>query len=129
MCLTILWVGFLLLLCFVVGHKKGMSLVETQTRVFTLFAFSAWFKLLSVRSEERSFFKSGSIFRNKYLVCGLALGVLLHAAVLYLPPLNSIFHTVPLPAQTLGILLLLSSSILWLDEIYKLLARKGIIHH
>ncbi|MES2344992.1 MAG: HAD-IC family P-type ATPase [Chlamydiota bacterium] len=127
MCLTILWVGFLLLLCFVIEHRRGLPLIQIQTEVFTLFAFSAWFKLFSVRSGERSFFTSGSILKNRYLVLGLSLGILLHAAVLYLPFLNTIFHTVPLQASTISILLLASSSILWLDEFYKLLARKGLI--
>lgn len=124
MCLTILWIGVLLLGCFIFLHKRKAPLIEMQTTVFTLFAFSAWFKLFSICTGDRSIFKSGSIFKNKYLAIGLGIGIALHAAVLYIPPMNEIFHTVPLSAGTVGILLLLGSTILWIDEIRILFSKK-----
>lgn len=119
MSLTIVWVGLLLLMTFIYEDSQGQPLVQVRTEVFTLFAFCAWFKLLSIRAEERSAFKTGSLFRNRYLAIGLGLGILLHAAVLYIPSLNHVFHTVPLNALTLAVLLVIASTTLWLDELRK----------
>ena len=35
--------------------------------------------------------------RNRWLLGGLAVSVLLQVVVLYAPPMNTLFHTVPLP--------------------------------
>lgn len=49
----------------------------------------------------------------------------LQAAVLYLPPMNALFHTVPLPPASLLPLLALASLVLWAEEVRKLRARGG----
>lgn len=54
---------------------------------------------------------------------GLAASVLLQLAVLYLPLLNAMFHTVPLPLDTLLPLLVVASVVLWVEEGRKALAR------
>lgn len=119
MILTILWVGGLLFGVFLYQERRHHLPIEhIQTQVFTLFAFCAWFKLLSVRVGDRSALNL-SFLKNRYLVIGLALSIVLHLAVLYLPILNHLFHTVPLSASSLGILLLLASTTLFLDELRK----------
>jgi calcium-translocating P-type ATPase len=119
MIVTILWIGGLLLAVFFYQEKRNHLPIEyVQTQVFTLFAFCAWFKLLSVRVGERSALNL-NFLKNRYLAIGLALSVVLHLAVLYLPILNRLFHTVPLSAGTLGVLLLLASTTLFLDELRK----------
>lgn len=55
---------------------------------------------------------------------GLLLSVLLQALVLYAPPLNALFHTVPLPPSTLLALLALASLVLWVEEARKMLVRR-----
>jgi hypothetical protein len=60
--------------------------------------------------------------RNPWLLGGLGLSVLLQALVLFAPPLNTLFHTTPLPVQTLLRLVLLASRVLWVEEL-----RKGIV--
>ena len=63
------------------------------------------------------------MLRNRWLIGGLALSVLLQGLVLYAPPMNTLFHTVPPPPETLLPLVLLASSVLWAEEVRKLIAR------
>ena len=43
--------------------------------------------------------------------------------MLYAPPMNALFHTVPLPPAALLPLLALASAVLWAEELRKLLVR------
>jgi Ca2+-transporting ATPase len=47
------------------------------------------------------------------------MSMLLQGLVLYAPPLNALFHTVPLPPGSLLPLLLLASTVLWAEELRK----------
>jgi hypothetical protein len=44
--------------------------------------------------------------------------------VLYWSPLSALFHTVALPAETLGLMLVLASAALWVEEVRKFIARR-----
>jgi Ca2+-transporting ATPase len=63
------------------------------------------------------------VLDNRWLIGGLALSVLLQGLVLYAPPMNALFHTVPLPAEALLPLLALASAVLWAEELRKLAVR------
>jgi magnesium-transporting ATPase (P-type) len=102
--------------------QHGVPLDTVRTEVFTLVAVSQWFNMLNCQSATASALALG-VLRNRWLVGGLLLSVLLQAAVLYLPALNTMFHTVPLSAQALLPLLALASSVLWVEEARKALAR------
>jgi Ca2+-transporting ATPase len=56
------------------------------------------------------------------------LTLLLQIAVIYVPAMNTIFHTQPLPIFDLAVCLALSSLVLWAVEIEKLLMRRGFIY-
>lgn len=62
------------------------------------------------------------------MLAAVLLTLLLQLAVIYLPALNDIFHTQPLPMFDLVICLLLSSLVLVAVEIEKWLVRRGIIY-
>jgi hypothetical protein len=59
--------------------------------------------------------------RNRWLLGGLSLSAwLLQALVLYVPPMNALFHTVPLPpASLLPLLLGWPAVVLWAEELRK----------
>jgi Ca2+-transporting ATPase len=101
----------------------GAPIEVVRTETFTLLAFGQWFNLLNCRSATRSAL-AGGLLANRWLVVGLAASFLLQALVLYAPPLNALFHTVPLPLSTLGVLILASSSVLWVEEARKLWVRR-----
>ena len=101
---------------------SGAAIELVRTEVFTLVAVTQWFNMLNCQSATASALRGG-LLRNPWLVGGLALAVLLQGLVLYAPPLNALFHTVPLPAATLWPLLALASTVLWVEEARKLWAR------
>lgn len=92
-----------------------------QTETFTLLAICAWLNVLNCRSETKSVFQI-SLFSSPLLAIGLALGVLLQLAVLYIPWLQQVFHTEPLSAFQFLRLIVLGSCTLWVEE-----ARKGLL--
>jgi len=100
----------------------GAPLDLVRTEVFTLVAVTQWFNMLNCQSATASVLGLG-LLRNPWLLGGLSLSVLLQAAVLYLAPLNALFHTVPLPPASLLPLLALASSVLWAEEGRKLIVR------
>jgi hypothetical protein len=63
------------------------------------------------------------IFRNRWLLGGLSLSILLQGAVLYWPPLNELFHTVPIPLANLLPIVAVASLVLWVEEARKLVVR------
>jgi Ca2+-transporting ATPase len=98
------------------------ALVRTET--FTVLAMCQWFNVLNCRSATRSALGRG-LLSNPWLAGGLTLSVLLQAAVIYVPALNELFHTEPLPLASLLPLLALASCVLWVEELRKLFARSA----
>jgi magnesium-transporting ATPase (P-type) len=92
------------------------DLVRTET--FTVMVLCQWFNVLNCQSPTRSALRLG-IVRNRWLVGGLALSLVLQAAVLYWPPLNRLFHTLPIPVGDLLALVALASAVLWVEELRK----------
>ena len=60
--------------------------------------------------------------------CWVTPSVLLQMAVIYVPALNSVFHTQPLPMFDLVVCLVLSSLVLFAVEIEKWLVRRDLIY-
>jgi magnesium-transporting ATPase (P-type) len=102
--------------------QQGLPLEVVRTETFTVLAMCQWFNVLNCQSATASALGLGLV-RNRWLAGGLALSVALQAAVLYAPPLNALFHTVPLAPASLLPLLALASMVLWVEEARKLIAR------
>ena len=98
-----------------------------QTVVFTVLTVSQLFHSLAVRSERASLFTIG-LGSNLPMLGAVLLTVLLQLLVIYLPALNAIFHTQPLPFFDLAVCLLLSSLVLVAVELEKWLIRRGVIY-
>jgi Ca2+-transporting ATPase len=103
------------------SHDAPLPLVQTET--FTVLAMCAWFNVLNCQSATASALGFG-VLRNRWLIGGLALSVLLQALVVYAPPMNMLFHTVPLPAGSLLPLVALASLVLWAEELRKWIVRR-----
>jgi Ca2+-transporting ATPase len=101
---------------------QGVALEIVRTETFTVLAMCQWFNVLNCQSARASAL-GFRIVRNRWLLGGLSLSVLLQALVLYAPPMNSLFHTVPLPLASLLPLLALASVVLWAEEARKLWVR------
>ena len=103
------------------GSEAPFALVQTET--FTVLALSQWFNVLNCESATRSVLKLG-VLKNRWLLGGLTLAVLLHAAVIYLEPMNRLFHTVPIPLRDIAIIIGVATGVLWAEEIRKFFARR-----
>ena len=101
--------------------QQGAPLEVVRTETFTVLAMCQWFNVLNCQSASASALRLG-VLRNRWLLGGLALSVALQAAVLYAPPMNALFHTVPLEPASLLPLLALASAVLWVEEL-----RKGVV--
>jgi Ca2+-transporting ATPase len=102
------------------GQGVPEALVRTET--FTVLAMCQWFNVLNCQSATASAV-GARLLRNPWLALGLSLSVALQAAVLYVPPMNTLFHTVPLPLESLLPLVALASTVLWAEEIRKWFVR------
>jgi magnesium-transporting ATPase (P-type) len=103
-------------------HAAGLTYDALRTETFTVLAVCCWFNVLNCGSATRSALKFG-IFRNRWLLGGLSLSILLQGAVLYWPPLNELFHTVPIPLANLLPIVAVASLVLWVEEARKLVVR------
>jgi len=97
------------------------SLDAARTAGFTVLVFAQLFNALNARSATASAFHG--MFANRWLWGAIGLSVLLQVAVVHLPVLNRAFSTVPLlPGQWL-VCVAMASTVLWVDELRKLLRR------
>jgi Ca2+-transporting ATPase len=92
-----------------------------QTMAFTTLVFFSLFTVFNARSDERSAFVG--LFSNKWLWGAVGLSVLLQAAVIYIPFLQQAFSTVALSPGDWLRCAAVASSVLWLRELSKLIAR------
>lgn len=95
-----------------------------QTMAFTTLVFFSLFTVFNARSDERSAF--AGLFANKWLWGAVLLALLLQALVIYTPFLQQAFSTVSLAAEDWLFCIVVASSVLWLSELRKLVARTRV---
>jgi Ca2+-transporting ATPase len=122
----ILWVGILMgFVSLGVGYYYwSIGNPNWQTIVFTTLTLSQMGNALALRSERESLFKIG-LLSNKSLLNAVLLTLILQLAVIYVPFLQSVFKTNPLPYQELLICLVLSTIVFWGVEIDKWFKRRA----
>jgi magnesium-transporting ATPase (P-type) len=111
------------LVWFAARLRAGVPFSTVQSETFTLLAVCEWFNVLNCRSATASALRL-SLRRNPWLLAGLAAGVALQAAVLYVPPLRALFHTEPLSLRSLLGIVALGSLVLWVEELRKWWTRR-----
>ncbi len=104
-------------------QASGVPYEVVRTETFTLLAVCQWFNVLNCQSATASALRLG-VLRNHWLAAGFGLSLVLQAAVLYLPVLNRLFHTVALPPQHLLGIAAAASCVLWVEESRKALVRR-----
>jgi len=92
-----------------------------QTMAFTTLVFFSIFAVFTARSDDRSAFEGLST--NRWLWAAVALAALLQVAVVYTPFLQTAFSTTALSAADWFRCATVASSVLWLSELVKLIAR------
>jgi len=100
------------------AYSPETDLRHAQTVAFSTLVMFQMFNVLNCRSSEKSLFKIG-VFSNMWLVGAIIISVLLQIIVVH-TPLGVFFKTVPLTAIDWVYIVLVSSSVLVLNEIVKL---------
>jgi Ca2+-transporting ATPase len=93
------------------------NLRYAQTMAFTTLMMFQLFNVFNARSDERSAFYR--LFSNGWLWASVALSLVLHLGVIYLPFLQQAFSTVSLNLKDWLLCGAVSSSVLWLRELSK----------
>ena len=96
-----------------------------QTLIFTTLTLAQMAIALAVRSERESLWRRG-LFTNPALLGAVALTIVLQLVVVYLPPLQDLFHTVPLDLGQLGMSAAAGAVVFALLEGRKVLGRAGV---
>jgi P-type Ca2+ transporter type 2C len=100
---------------------------RARTVAFTTLAAFQWFNAFNARSGFLSIFTIG-FFSNKWLIFAVSGAIILQLLVIYLPVGNTIFLTVPLNLEDWVLILSVSSSIFFVDEIRKIFVRRKYKH-
>ncbi len=100
------------------------NLRYAQTMALTTLVMFQLFNVFNARSDERSAFSG--MFRNHWLWGAIALSLLLHVAVVYVPFLQQAFSTVGLSFDDWLRCAGVASSVLWLRELSKLITRFAV---
>lgn len=93
------------------------------TMSFTTFFMFQFFNIFNSKMRKTTFFNK-KLFTNFWLFLSVILTLILQLLIVYLPFFNRIFNTIPLSLTDWLIILALSSSIIWLNEIIKLIKKK-----
>ena len=117
--------GVIVLLIALPAGEDGRTSTEVGTLVFTTYVLFQLFNLLNVRGSDRSVF-SRRTFTNRWLWGSLAAVLSLQIAVVHVPILQSVFDTTALSAQQWLLAVAVASSILWVEELRKLVLRRRI---
>ena len=103
-------------------YNPESNLRYAQTIAFTTLVIFQMFNVLNCRSEQNSLFKIG-IFSNKYLIAAILSSILLQVLVIH-TSLSKFFKTVPLSLMDWVYVILVSSTVLIVIEIIKLIQNK-----
>src|SRR5699024_1121849 len=106
------------------GLIAGSSDIEhARTAGFTVLVIAQLFNAFNSRSDRESAFRG--LFHNPILFGAIGLSLLLQVLVVELPLLNEAFGTVPLSLGEWLTCALIASSVLWVDELRKVLSGRG----
>ena len=98
------------------------DLVSAQTNAFTTIVLAQIFNAYNARSNRASAFTQ--ITSNRGLMWAVAVTVLLQIGVVHLPFLNAAFGTTPMGFEDWLVAFALGSSVLWVEELRKIVARR-----
>lgn len=97
-------------------YQDNITIARTIT--LTSMAMFQWFNAWNCRSETISLFRL-NFLTNIWLVLATILVFVLQLAVVYVPLLQKMFHTAPLSFMQWGLIMLISSSIIVIEEVRK----------
>jgi Ca2+-transporting ATPase len=119
-------IGILCLLFFKYVLDRHEDLALARSTIFTTVAMVDLIYIFSFKNLKRPLFKTENFFKNKFLFLGVAYGLILTFAAVYLPALNRILGTQPLDLShwgpVLGVALV---TLLWTELVKYFYNRHG----
>jgi len=103
-------------------YSPETNLAYAQTMAFSTLMFFQMFNVLNCRSEFNSLFKVG-LFTNMRLWGAILMSIIMQVIVIH-TPLNTFFKTIPLSLMDWVYVILISSSVFVIVEIYKFVVVK-----
>jgi len=113
---TVMTIGTLAMFLFF----SGGDMLKGWTVAMTTMAFFQLFNVWNVRSITETVFKK-STFSNMYLIGAVILVIFLQLFAVYTPIMNTFLKTTPLSLIEVVIIIAITSSIIWVEEIRKLI--------
>ncbi len=103
------------------------DIVKARTIALTVLAAFQWFNAWNCRSEKESIFKM-NFWSNKFLLGATAIVIILQLLAVYQPIMQKFLHTTSLTFGEWLLVVAVSSSIVWVEELRKMRVRKiGLI--
>jgi len=132
----LIYPGLLLRICFLamlmslsiffifkwaLGHygDDEAGIMIAQTMAFCSITAFSWVRAFNARSDEHTIFTLG-ILKNKWLLMGVGIAVVLQMAVIYIPFLSDAFKTAPLNISQWGIVLIAGAALFVIEEVRKI---------
>ena len=99
---------------------------RARTVAFATMSFTQLFNIFNMRSLRRSILEI-NMFGNKFVTGAFILSTIFAVIVLYVPFLQNIFGFTSIPLIELGYIFIVSSSVFWLGEGYKILRKSKLL--
>ncbi len=116
--MSVIVLSMTILTLLVYKYMLPFGLDKARTGAFTVMAMCQVFNLFNMRSLELSVFKIG-FFSNKSVIYSVIISLILQAFVIYNPFLQNVFKFGHLSLSEFGIIIALSSLVVFVGEIYK----------
>ena len=110
---------------FLFGLNHDDNLAKAWTISLTLLAVFQWFNAWNCRSETESIFQMNPL-GNKYLIGGTFVAFVFQLLAVYHPFFQSFLRTVPLNLMDWVVITIMATSIILVDEVRKILVRRGV---
>jgi Ca2+-transporting ATPase len=128
----VVWVGVLMaalsLGLGIWSFRSSQHQAHFQTIVFTTMVVAQIAHVMAIRSDRESLFTLG-VMSNLPMLLAASLTLMLQLALIYVPWLQGIFHTVALTPLELALALVLSSVVFWAVEFEKWIKRRRVARY
>ena len=118
-----LYTGILVFTCFGWLYSKGLDIAVCRGCAMTLMVFIQNIHVLNCKSEDSSILDVG-LSKNKFMLGSIIISIILQIIIMEVEPLSKVFNVSSIPMLSIIILFMLSTSIVFVMEIYKSIKRR-----
>ncbi len=115
-----IWATIVTMLTFFYVLKTS-DVVRAQTVTFTIIVLFQMFNIFNMKNMKRTIFRINSL-KNIYTLAAIFITIVLQILIVQTPIGNELLHTTPLLIKEWIMIFVLASSIIWFEEIRKIIA-------